>query len=461
MVEIPLDELADKIQGGLLGQILGNLNGLPHEMKYIAEPGDVKEYTPLLPEGARTDDDTDLEWMYIIEMQRSGKTFIPPGRILELWIRHVNDHIWCANLYARRLMDIGLKPPLTGRLGLNPWSEFNISGQFVAEAFGLIAPAMPQTAARIGLHYTHVTIDGEPAQATQFFTGMIAAAFVRQDVKGIVLAGLKNVDPRSTIAQVVGDVRRWHSEHPDDWRSTRRLIRDRYTRCGGVTRDGNGHELNTAAVVGALLYGGGDFRETLRLAFNFGWDADCNAATAGTVVGVVRGRHWMDQQGWTINDRYRNTTRPGLPEDETISGYGRRLVGVARRVIEEQGGREILLDGRTVLRIVGEQPGVVEPLAAITNRKEELRRDLGARLESGLSSERRQRAGAAYLALCLGEADRLRRDRPEDWAASEKALQSFPALLKSMANIPRCCGESLREAGQSAGLIPATSAGAP
>ena len=46
---------------------------------------------------------------------------------------------------------------------LNPWAEFNISGQFICETFGLMAPAMPQTAARIGRNYTGITVDGEPA----------------------------------------------------------------------------------------------------------------------------------------------------------------------------------------------------------------------------------------------------------------------------------------------------------
>src|SRR5688500_15384492 len=58
-VTISVDDLADKIRGGLLAQIIGNLNGLPHEMKYIDEPGKVESYSPSLPEGARTDDDTD------------------------------------------------------------------------------------------------------------------------------------------------------------------------------------------------------------------------------------------------------------------------------------------------------------------------------------------------------------------------------------------------------------------
>ena len=34
--EFPAETLHDKVRGGLLGQMLSNLNGLPHEMKYIA-----------------------------------------------------------------------------------------------------------------------------------------------------------------------------------------------------------------------------------------------------------------------------------------------------------------------------------------------------------------------------------------------------------------------------------------
>src|SRR5690606_29438312 len=70
LLQVPVETIVDKIRGGLLGQILGNLNGIPHEMKYIDEPGNVENYIPSLPEGARTDDDTDFEWVYILEMQK-------------------------------------------------------------------------------------------------------------------------------------------------------------------------------------------------------------------------------------------------------------------------------------------------------------------------------------------------------------------------------------------------------
>ena len=51
----------------------------------------------------------------------------------------------------------------------------------------------------------------------------------------------------------------------------------------------------------------------LRLSFNFGWDADCNAAICGAIVGLIRGKKWIDAQGWEIKDVYKNTCRDGMP----------------------------------------------------------------------------------------------------------------------------------------------------
>jgi hypothetical protein len=311
---------------------------------------------------------------------------------------------------------------------------------------------MPQTAGRIGLHYTHVSIDGEPAQATQLFAGMIATAFVESDITRIIDAGVSCVDPGSVIARVVTDVRAIHREYPDDWRAARRQVRDRYTRFGGETRDRNGHELNTAGVVAALLYGDGDLRETLRIAFNFGWDADCNAATAGAVVGAIKGRRWMEAQGWRIDDRYRNITRPGMPEDETITGYGRRLVEVARRVIRENGGEETRVDERVTLRIARQRPANVEQLPAPLDREQELRSGLRHSIETSLAADKHTRARSAYLAICLGLAAQLEAERPADWARARQALQEHQPLLKLIADLPRPAGVRLQDKVRAAGL---------
>jgi len=454
-IEISAEVLEDKIRGGLLAQLLGNLNGLAHENKYYDEPGNVRQYTPSLPEGGRTDDDTDIEWVYIAAMQRSRTIMLNSKQITLLWKKHINHRIWCSNLYVRRLMDIGINPPLTGNLVLNPWANFNISGQFVCETFGLVAPAMPQTAARIGLNYTHVSIDSEPAQTTQLFTAMIATAFITSDIETVLDAGLASIDPNSRIVPIIGDVCRWHSEYPNDWRATRARIKDKYTLYESRTRNQNGYELCTAATIAALLYGEGDLVKTLIHAFNLGWDADNNAATAATIVGVIKGHQWMQQQGWTIKDCYRNTTRPSMPENETITSFGDRIIEVAGRVISENGGRKTHHEGKTFYRIRVQEPANVETLSDVHKQLAKLQSRMKPQIEAGLARDAsiQQRARAAYLAICLDLADSLRSERPDQWIQALTALEQHPQLLDVLFHkSPGPAGDRLRTAAIAAGL---------
>ena len=455
-IELSAEVLRNKVRGGLLGQMLGNLNGIKHEMRYINEPGNVEEYTPALPEGARTDDDTDLEWVYIVAMQRHNAIMLPPHLIVRLWKERINNRIWCSNQYARQLMDIGFEPPLTGSIVFNPWADFNISGQFICESFGLLAPGMPQTAARIGLNYTRVTIDAEPAQTTQLFTSMIATAFITDEMDNILEAGLKAVDPNCAIRQIVNDVRQWHRLYPEDWRTTRRLVKEKYSRHNGAMRDRNGYELNTASTIAALLYGEGDFVKTLMTAFNFGWDADNNAATAGTIVGVIKGYRWMMKQNWKIVDRYHNTTRDDMPMDETISSFADRLIDLAERVITERGGRRQNINGQIVYRIRLENPTNIVPLPNFTDRIARLRSEMKSEIETTIISENHDQklAFAAYSAICLDLVQALKQKYPKQWAKAVKALNHYPKVIQVLFfHCPFPAGDQLRKKAIAAGLI--------
>jgi hypothetical protein len=407
-----------------------------------------------LPDGAWTDDDTDFEWVYIFEMQGQGEIFLRTSEIANLWRERINQRIWCSNLYARQLMDLGLEPPLTGNVLLNPWAEFNISGQFLCETFGLIAPAMPRTASRIGLHYTRVAIDGEPAQTTQLFDTMIATAFQTGDMQVLLDAGTAALDEDCVIRKIVDTVRRWHSDSPDDWRTTRRRIKETYSRYDGAMRDRNGYELNTACTIASLLHGNGEFARTLELAFNLGWDCDNNAATAGTIVGVVKGYRWMLAQGWRITDRYRNETREKMPKDETITSFADRLVDLAEKVILDQGGRRILKDGRLIYVIATEPPANVAPLLERAALLASTQEDVGPQIRAGLASnDRRDRARAAYLAICLELDEKYREHSPEQWKTAMDALRQSDQIAQVLFHhSPVPAAQSLQEKARRAGL---------
>ncbi len=452
--EIPAGVLRDKVQGAILGEIFGNLNGLRHEMKYIAEPGQVESYVPNLAGGARTDDDTDIEWTYHIYMEKDGVLLLPPARISEIWKKHVNRGIWCGNLYARGLMDLGIEPPLTGRIAVNPWSVFNVWGQFGTESFGVMSPGMPRTGCKIGLHYAHVAVDGEPVQATQYLDTMFALAYFESDVEKLIEAGLKATDEKSEMRQVIEDVRKWVKEDPSDWKATRKLLRDKWSRFKGDTADRNGVLLNVGAATGAILYGKGDFAETVRLCFNFGWDADCTAATAGTMIGLIKGRKWMDAQGWQVKDAYANTTRENLPNDETIIGYGERVYRLARKVILEQGGKVEMREGKEMLIIRAEEPGNLEALASPVDRTQSLKSELLAGVEKDLESADDQiKARAAYLAMVLGETERLAKEKPEAWKSAITVLkEKYPKVITNLYDSPAPRGALFKERAKGAGV---------
>src|SRR5690554_370375 len=431
-LQLPVEAVYDKIRGGLLGQMLGNLNGIPHEFKYNDAPGNIKNYIPSLPDGARTDDDTDFEWVYIMEMQKMRNIFLPYEDINSLWVERINRNIWCANRFARHLMDINIKPPFTGYSSLNPWAGFNISGSFLSETFGLLAPAMPQTAAGIGLHYTKVASDTEPAQTTQLFTTMISTAFVENDINKILDAGIASLDQKSKVFSIINDVRQWHKQYPDNWRETRRLLKEKYTLEGGRIRDNNGIELNTGATIAALLYGEGDFAETMKAAFNFGWDADNTAATAGTIVGVTYGyRRMLTEENWQIVDRYRNTTRDNMPMNETITSFGDRLIELFELLLEEKGGKKVVANQLLVYEIPAEKPAPVIHLPTSEDQKQLLPKE--QEIENMvLNGDREAKARAAYLAVATDIGLSIKGKHPKQW---EEACYNLSGYWKIMDNV--------------------------
>ena len=456
ILEIPVDILEDKIRGGLLGQLIGDLNGLDHEMKYIAEPGNLREYTPALPDGAWTDDDTDIEWPYLLEMQRTKTILLPYPQITEVWKKHINRGMWSSHMYLRQLMDLGIDPPLTGRIAINPWADFNLSGQFVSETWGLISPGMPQTAARIGIHYTHVSIDGEPIQSTQMLDAMIATSFFTSDMEKILDAGAAAVDAKSTMSRIIADVRQWARKNAKDWRATRKMIKDKYCHFGGEDwRDRNGVWLNGASTVSALIYGDGDFLQTVRHAINFGWDADNNAAAAGTILGVIKGNKFLQSQGWNIKDQYRDTSRDDMPQNETITSYGDRLIAVANANIARQGGSKANVKGNAVYRINTEQPVNVAPLTDPEKQRDALRAEFRGQIEKGVTggASAREKARAAYLAICLDFASGMKERHPAAWSQAIQALASYRRVMQVMFYLaPFPAGETLRRKALAAGL---------
>ncbi|MGV3559853.1 ADP-ribosylglycohydrolase family protein [Larkinella arboricola] len=292
---------------------------------------------------------------------------------------------------------------------------------------------MPQTASKIGLHYTKVAIDNEPAQTTQLFTSMIAMAFLENDIHKILDAGVASVDPASNTLKIINDVKQWHRQHPTNWQESRRLLKEKYTQENSRIRDRNGTELNTGAIIMALLYGQGDFAETLKLSFNMGWDADCNAATLGTILGAMHGYRKMLSEGWQIVDRYKNTTRDNMPMDETITSFADRLIDLFELVNETNGGRKTVVNQTVIYEIPAESPASVQSLASLEAQKTALQKEYEKEITKAvLSGTKEQKARAAYMAVCLDLDKSLRTKHPKEWEQARYELSGYWRVMNNI-----------------------------
>jgi len=435
MHKIPADSLFDKIKGALVGQLLGNLNGLPYEEKYNDEPGTLSGYVPALVPGAYTDDDTDIEWTYIIYMEKEDTLFLPDSSITHLWLKHFDRDIYSSNYYARELMKTGLSPRLTGNIFVNPWSRVNVAGQFNCETFAFVAPGMCRTAEEIAMHYTSVVVSEEPLQSTQLFAAMIAKAFVTGNRDSILQAGIAALDKNSHTFEAVTDAIRWVRQYPNDWKATRREVRKKYYFCDSFNKS----LANTCAIIAEYLYGEGDFVKTMEIAFNWGFDADCNAATLGSILGAIKGYSWFEKNGWQINDVYCNKNRKGLPEDETITRFAERIMKLADKAILQYGGKKEILKEKLYYTIALQEPAtlckVTPPDILFETFEKTYKQKILAYFASG-NPDTALLAANTYLAYVLKIAEDIRDRNPEQWQKGINSLKRQNELLWCVKNSP-------------------------
>ncbi len=349
--EITRADLLNNLYGGWVGMLIGGLEGLPHEFKYDTLPAESLPDFFYLPEGARTDDDNDFELTHLYFMDKEKTIKLAYPLIVDIWKANMNSGIWVANKRARDLMDQGIIPPATGDPENNSASSYNLSGQFCTESYGMIAPGMPQTAADIGTHYAQIAVSGEPVQATRFWTSLISLnIFHKGPVEEMIKEASKSLDPASAMAEVVTDAVDIYHENSEDWKTGRQKFYKKWV----IERNWNGNSTpsNGGMVLLSLLYGKGDFHKTLQYAMAMGLDADCNAATAGAVLGVNTGfKNISLLPGFKMPDIYKNLTRPQLPAEMKISDQAELLMRICERVILENGGEKISIKGKPGYRI--------------------------------------------------------------------------------------------------------------
>ncbi len=346
---ISADGFYDKLRGAWFGELIGNHTGRPFEGYYTgydAAPDEAFAWVvKTSDEDPWTgDDDTSFEYLYLHCLETYGIS-PTPAEIQAEWEAHVwFSGIYIANLQARYLMNHGFVVPQTGCYRYN-MHAYAIDSQITTEFLGAISPGQRQWAIDSVADFAGVTNEGFALHAAQFYGAMYAAAVFESDVETLVELGQATLPTSSRSWQIIQRVRDWYdadaADGTLDWRATRQLvyIYHRGTLSQGRFRGWVESSVNLALTTMALLYGQGDFEQTVRIAVLSGFDADCNPATAGGLLGLIHGYSGLPTELTEFaTDHYQVEDRPGLPEDDTITQIAARWQVIAEQVIVATGG---------------------------------------------------------------------------------------------------------------------------
>ncbi len=362
---IKVSELRDKIEANWIGQMIGNIYGLPHEGKYVNAPGAESwpyGYTKNLDKlkqynGAFSDDDTDVEYMYLLQMQKFGPepTY---AQLRDAWLYHIRDRVWLANRGALGLMHFGYTPPFTGSQKLNPhW--YQIDPQLINEVWAVTAPGMVKYSASKSDWVARITSDEWGVEPTILYGAMYSAAFFEHDINKLIQTGLNALPPGGRFAATVRDMIALHAKYPTNWKAAwKDMAQKYYVDEPDLTKTIWNANLNGACAILGMLYGGGDFQLTLDLCCALGFDADNQAATVAGLLGVINGMKGLPENlylpvaGWKepFNDNYVNITRYDLP-DAKISDIVDLTLKETIDLVVKKGGKISGKSGREVLTI--------------------------------------------------------------------------------------------------------------
>ncbi|HIU75023.1 MAG TPA: ADP-ribosylglycohydrolase family protein [Candidatus Pelethocola excrementipullorum] len=197
----------------------------------------------------------------------------------------------------------GIPAPRSGSVEQNGSATAEqIGGQIFIDTWGLVTPGNPDLAAKYAKEAASVTHGGNGIYGGIFIAVCISYAFVEKDMKKILEKGLSYIPEDCEYARVVRAVMEYYEEHPKNWRDCFKFVFDHY---GYDKYPGNCHIIpNIAVMILALLYGEGDFSDTLNICNMCGWDTDCNVGNVATIMGVRNGLEGIDDTKWRkpIND---------------------------------------------------------------------------------------------------------------------------------------------------------------
>lgn len=291
MSKLNYETYLDKIYGCFLGKTVIGTLGAPYEG--IKMPLEL----PFAPEMINTmlpNDDLDLQVLWLDVAEKYGPAFTA-DQLLERFVTHCD---YSPGEYAimRKNWLRGIHAPASGSFCNDFYTE-GMGCPIRSEIWACLAPLDPERAAEFASRDGCLDHFGESIYAERFFAALEAAAFGMNrdtcDLKALIQVGLSVVPEECKFRTLVEDTVALCDAY-DDVKLILRKILFKYGHpdCTNLFQ-------NIGITLTALLKGQLDEIKTGMDALNCGFDTDCTCATAGAIIGLIRGAKDLEAEyGW-------------------------------------------------------------------------------------------------------------------------------------------------------------------
>lgn len=387
----------EKLYGFWLGQCIANWTGLVTEMDKIGDIGAIKTgnfYTrndwgkPDQPsiwgEGLPSnlspiidfvfakedsiwgaDDDTDIEFMYQHLLYTNKTSILTGEQIRDGWLKYIKqeeeNYLWVANQKALDLMVKGFVPPDTSDPKFTSDSIYDnyyemIDAQLTTEIFGFFAPSRPDIAIKMAKLPINATARENAAWASEFYVTMYSLASsvdenskMKEKINWMANEARKRLPNHSYTAKMFDFVKEKYDANIP-WEETRDGLYKRYQLeqadgynltskkmyCNGCFASG----INFGSSIISLLYGEGDFKETIKIGVLTGWDSDNPTATWGGLLGFMIGKEGIEKAfNRKFSDKFNiHRTRRNFPNNGlfTFNEMAEKGIYIIDRVVQEE-----------------------------------------------------------------------------------------------------------------------------
>lgn len=346
-LKLTTDQLMDKIKGGWAGQTIGVVFGAPYEFKFTGSY--VQDYQPVpwsrhyilywwnKKPGLFDDIYNDCTFVEAFSQLGIDCTQHQLGQRFA----YADYHLAHANQAGRYNIRQGIEPPESGNWRNNPHAD-DLDFQIEADFIGIMTPAMVGQAQQVADKVGHIMNSGDGFYGGAFVAAMYSCAFYLNTPKEIITTALTTIPKESQFHQCINDVVTFHDAHPKNWKDCWFMLQDKWNKDAGCPKGvflsfNIDAKFNSALVAMAMLYGNGDFTETLDIAARAGQDSDCNPSTCGGVLGVMYGydkipAFWLDPLKEIEDSTFQNT-------DMSLAKSYNMSYDLALKYIKRNGGK--------------------------------------------------------------------------------------------------------------------------